>query len=64
MIQLLTRWGKNINKEEVLKENLKRSVLEKASGFDVMGITFSVVREENFVRVDCSCDCLVDLAVL
>lgn len=50
--------------EEILKENLKRSVMEKAFGFDVKDITFSVVREENFVRVDCSCECLVDLAVL
>ena len=52
------------SQEETLKENLKNSVMKKVTGGEVLNVVFSVVREDSFVRVDCNCECLVDLANL
>lgn len=52
------------SQEEILKENLKNKVLNKLSSKDVFEVTFSVVREDNFVRIDCSVECELDLANL
>ena len=50
------------SQEEILKENLKNSVLKKVTNGEILNIGFSVVREENFVRLDCSVECEIDLA--
>ena len=51
------------SQEEILKLNLKNQLLRKVDLSLVKDISFSVVREDNFVRLDCSVKCEIDLTL-
>ena len=51
------------SQEEKIKQELMESVLMKAGDNKVVDFTFSIVREENFVRVDCNGESEIDLAL-
>lgn len=50
------------SQEENLKTKLYNSLIQKAVDEKITNVTYSVVRENNLVRLDCFIECEVDLA--
>lgn len=47
--------------EENLKNKLYNSIIQKANDEKITNVTYSVVRENNLIRLDCFVECEVDL---